>query len=34
MIHQVSGTADLYTLDPDIAADAVTAGGYANYLAT
>ena len=25
---------DLYTLDPDIAADEVTAGGYANYLAT
>ncbi len=25
---------DLYTLDPDIAVDAVTAGGYANYLAT
>jgi adenylate cyclase len=24
---------DLYTLDPDIAADEVTAGGYANYLA-
>ncbi|THD54939.1 MAG: adenylate/guanylate cyclase domain-containing protein [Bradyrhizobium sp.] len=25
---------DLYTLDPDIAADEATAGGYANYLAT